>query len=104
MAEWVLMPSTKVEKEDYDCAKPCMDEDEWKYRVYVPLPPELVRQINVGEEIELTLKGEVKRVSITEENDNSSGEVCLRVKAVKMPSAKAPMEDYASSLVDDYED
>lgn len=105
MSTWVMMPTTKATDVEDDCCKPCDVDDEWKYRVYIPLPTELVKQIEVGGELEIVLKGMVKRVSMSEDDKESSGEVCLRVKAAKLPSAKAPMEDYAQSLMDEeYED
>lgn len=104
MAEWVLMPTTPSESKEEVCSEP-YDHDEYKYRIYIPLPMELVKQIEVGQDMEIMLKGVVKRISMSEDEKESSGEVCLRVKAAKLPEKKKPMEDYAQSLMDeDYED
>lgn len=101
MADWVEMPKTNSQEKEV-CV-PCEVDDEWKYRVYIPLPSELVSQIKVGGEIEIMLKGTVKRLSISEDEKEDSGEICLRVEAAKLPKAKTVMEDYASSLLDEDE-
>lgn len=104
MAEWVLMPTTQAESKAGVSTEPC-DYNEYKYRIYIPLPMELVKQIEVGQDMEIVLKGDIKKISMSEDEKESSGEVCLRVKAVKLPEKKKPMEDYAQSLMDeDYED
>lgn len=101
MSDWIEMP--KTQSQDAVQCVPCDDDDEWKYRVYIPLPSELVSQVKVGTDVEIVLKGVVKRLSISEDDKESSGEICLRVKAAKLPKAKSAMEDYASSLLDEDE-
>lgn len=101
MSEWVVMPTTKSEEKNEVCSAP-YDHDEYKYRIYIPLPAELVKQIQVGEELALELKGVVKRISMSDdEKEGDSGEICLRVKAAKLPSKKDAMEKYAASLADE---
>lgn len=101
MSDWIIMPSTKAEEKE-DCAVECIDHDEYKYRVYIPLPSSVIKQIQVGEEIELSLKGLVKRLSMSDdEKEGSSGEICIRVKAAKLPQEKDAMEAYANSLADE---
>lgn len=99
MSDWIEMPKTKsVDLE----VPPSDDQEEWKYRVYIPVPAELVKQLKVGETVSIELKGDVRRLSITEEAEGGgSSEVCLRVKAVKLPEKKSAMEAYAASLDDD---
>lgn len=100
MADWQELPSTKsmskeeVIKDDYS-------NDEWKYRIHIPLTAELAAQIKVGAELEIALKGVVKRVSMSEDEESSGGELCFRVKAVKLPEAKSKIEQFASELIDD---
>lgn len=101
MSDWVEMPKTKAADMDDDCCKPCEVDDEWKYRVYIPLPKELLTQIKVGGEIEIALKGVIKRLSISEDENEAGGEICLRIKEAKLPKAKGEMEDYAASLYDE---
>lgn len=101
MSDWVIMPTTKSESKEEVCAE-LYDHDEYKYRIYIPLPAEICKKINVGEELEIALKGIVKRVSMTDdEKDGDSGEICIRVKAAKLPSQKDAMESYANSLADE---
>lgn len=100
MADWKELPTTKSMSKEA-VAYSDSEEDEWKYRIHIPLTAEMAAQIKVGAEMEIALKGVVKRVSMSEDDESSGGEVCFRVKAVKLPEAKSKMEAFASELIDD---
>ena len=100
MADWKELPTTKSMSKEV-VAYSDSEEGEWKYRIYIPLTAEMAAQIKVGAEMEIALKGVVKRVSMSEDDESPSGELCFRVKAVKLPEAKSKMEAFASELVDD---
>lgn len=100
MADWQELPSTKSMSKE-DVVKSDYDDDEWKYRIHIPLTAAMASQIKVGAELEIALKGAVKRISMSEDEEFSGGEICLRVKAVRLPEAKSKMEQFASELLDD---
>jgi len=100
MADWQELPTTKSETKD-EVVKSDYDDDEWKYRIHIPLTAAMAAQIKVGGELEISLKGVVKRISMSEDEDTSGGELCLRVKVVKLPEAKSKMEAFGAELIDD---
>jgi hypothetical protein len=99
MADWQELPTTSSEAKE--SVKSEYDGDEWKYRIHIPLTPEMAAQLKVGSEIEIALKGVVKRISMSDGEDQAGGDVCLRVKAVKLPEAKSKMEAFGAELIDD---
>lgn len=100
MSDWQELPTTKSAAKE-SVPSPEYDDDEWKYRIHIPLTAEMAAQIKVGAELEIALKGVVKRISMSEDEESSGGELCLRVKAVKLPETKSKIEQFASELIDE---
>lgn len=91
--EWVEIDWK--EKSSDDC---CVSGD-WEKQVRLSLPDALVGLFKLGQDTEISIRGEV--VELSAGNDDRPAKLVLQISAVQKPETKDDMAKYAESLMED---
>ena len=93
------MPKYKVpQEEDYsgEVAQPSKTKKTRPHTMYIPMDPDWVKNLSVDEEVEITIKGKVIRLTSNEDKKESTSEVQIGVDTVEYysePEESKALED-----------
>ena len=93
------MPTHKIKAQKMNETEMPMDE-EYKESVYLPVSKETIEMLEVGQEVEITIKGTVKGLESREGPDSENNEIRFEIDEVSTPDSNK-ITDFNESLDED---